>query len=481
MVVGEIIQERDLIIIGGGPGGYSAAIRGAQLGLLVTLIEQSYMGGVCLNKGCIPSKVFTHAAAKRTDTAHLQELGIGSGDEVFNYKKLLSYKTKVIDGLRFGVESLCQENKIEVIQGKATFLGVDRIGVENGHQFDIYEFKQAIIATGSSPVMPSGMKTKGKRTLLSHEIFELEEIPEHLIVRGQDYIALEVASCFAALGAKVTILLDNREGYPFDESINKELNRLFKKRKINVIKVLELISTNETEDAISVTCISDKNVEETIIGSYLFFSGSRKPNLEHLGISRFKIEQTDEGFIKVDENMQSSIPSIYAIGDVTEGPLLAVKAIKQGKAAVESIADGKPEVDLTFVPNVAHTIPPIVCVGLTEQTARGSGMEVRVSRIALGSNGYATITGKKDGFIKVISDSTTDIIAGIHMIGEGAIEMSGSFVQLLEMAAKEEDIKFPAYAHPGLNEVLLEATEGLIGQAIHAGPSKIRKIDMLSI
>ena len=185
----------------------TAAIRGAQLGLSVTLIEQAELGGVCLNKGCIPSKVFTHAAAKRSETAHLQDLGIGNGDDAFNLKKLLAYKTKVIDGLRSGVESLCKENKIEIIRGKATFLGVDRIGVENGHQFDIFDFKQAIIATGSSPIMPSDLTEKGKRILLSHEIFELEEIPEHLIVMGHDYIALEVASSYAAFGSKVSIII----------------------------------------------------------------------------------------------------------------------------------------------------------------------------------------------------------------------------------------------------------------------------------
>ena len=162
MVVGEISQERNLIIIGGGPGGYSAAIRGAQLGLSVTLIEQANMGGVCLNEGCIPSKIFTHAAAKRSETAHLQELGIGSSDDLFDFKKLLAYKTKVINQLRSGVESLCNENKIEIIRGKATFLAVNKIGVENGHQFDIFEFQQVIIATGSSPIMPSAMKEKGK-------------------------------------------------------------------------------------------------------------------------------------------------------------------------------------------------------------------------------------------------------------------------------------------------------------------------------
>ena len=474
MVVGEISQQRNLLIIGGGPGGYTAAIRGAQLGLSVTLIEQADLGGVCLNKGCIPSKIFTHAATKRSETSHLQDLGIGNGNDAFNVNKLLTYKNKVIDGLRAGVESLCKENKIEVINGKATFLGIDRIGVEKGHQFDIFEFEQVIIATGSSPMMPTNLKEKGKRILLSHEIFELEEIPQHLIVSGQDYIALEVASSFAALGAKVTILFDDKSE-TFDESINKELNRLFKRRKITVHKNVQITSTNELDSEITLT-IHNKNGEDTIKGSHLFVSGIRKPNVESLGINRIGIVQTEEGFIQVDGNMQTSIPSIYAIGDVTEGLLLAVKAIKQGKAAVEAIAGRKPEVDLTFLPIVAHTIPPIVSVGLTEQSARDFGLDVRVSQFPLAGNGYASITGKKDGFIKVIFDSKTEIISGIHMIGEGSIEMSGSFVQLLEMAAKEEDVKFPLYAHPGFSEGLLEAVEGLIGQAIHVAPPRKKSV-----
>lgn len=475
MVVGEISQERDLIIIGGGPGGYTAAIRGAQLGLSVTLIEQGDMGGVCLHQGCIPSKVFTHAAAKRSETAHLQELGIG-GDEVgFNMKMLLSYKTKVIDGLRLGVESLCKENKIEIIRGKGTFLAVDRIGVENGHQFDIFEFNKAIIATGSSSVMPIGMVKKGHRILLAHDVFELEELPNHLIVVGDDYIALEVASSYAALGSKVTIYLDNKVSIPLDESIDKELYRLFKKRKISVIKDAVLMATTETDDGVSIIFQTNENVEETLYGTHLYASGLRKPNVKTIGVNRFGIAQTEEGFIKINEHMQSSIPSIYAVGDVTEGPLLAFKAIKQGKAAVEAIAGGKPEVDLTFVPVVVHTIPPIASVGLTEQNVRELKLNVRISQISLRGNGYAAITNKKDGFIKVISDSSTDIIVGIHMIGEGAIEMAGTFVQLLEMVAKEEDIKFPTYAHPGFNESLLEAVEGLIGQAIHIPPTTNEK------
>lgn len=477
MVVGEISQERNLIIIGGGPGGYSAAIRGAQLGLSITLIEQADMGGVCLNEGCIPSKIVTHAASKRTEIPHLQDLGFGIPDTPFVFKKLLAYKDKVIQQLRSGVESLCKENKIELIRGKVTFLATDKIGVENGHQFDIFEFQQAIIATGSTAVMPTFIKEKGERILLPHELFALAEVPEHLIVRGSDYIALEAASSFAALGAKVSMVIDNQAVFPFDESINKEMGRLCKKRKIKLYNERQFFSTNETEDGITLTFLTDKNVEETLVGSHLFVSGTRTPNLEPLGISRFGIDQTEEGFLKVNGNMQTSLPAIYAIGDVTEGPLLAVKAIKQAKTAVASIAGQKTEVDLTFMPVVAHTIPPAVSVGLTEQRAREIGLDVHVSQFALGGNGYATLTGKRDGFIKVVSDATTEIIQGIHMIGEGAIELSGSFVQLLEMAAKEEDLKFPLYAHPSISEGFLEAVEGLVGQAIHAAPVKRTQAD----
>ncbi|MCZ2260867.1 dihydrolipoyl dehydrogenase family protein [Sporosarcina sp. G11-34] len=472
MVVGELSQERELVIIGGGPGGYTAAIRAAQLGLSVTLIEQADMGGVCLHQGCIPSKVFTHAARKRSEIDRFEELGIDVCENSFNIQKLLVYKTKVIEDLKLGIENLCRENRIEVIRGKASFLSIDRIGVENGHQFDIYKFEQIIIATGSSPVVPLDLKGGGTSVLLADEIFKLQTVPKHLIVIGQDYIALEVASSFAALGSKISILIARETPQELDESIKKELERLFKRRKISIIKDAVILSTAETDEGVLVTYNTNNKDDATISGSHLYSSGVRKPNVESVGISRMGIGQTEEGFIKINENMESSIPSIYAVGDVTEGPLLAVKAIKQGKTAVEAIAGGKPEVDLTFIPVVVHSIPPIASVGLTEQNIRELELKVRISQFSLRGNGYAAITNKKEGFIKVISDSSTDIIVGIHMIGEGALEMAGTFVQQLEMVAKEEDIKFPTYAHPGINESLLEAVEGLIGQAIHIPPTK---------
>ncbi|PAV28895.1 dihydrolipoyl dehydrogenase [Virgibacillus profundi] len=473
MVVGEISQERDLVIIGGGPGGYSAAIRAAQLGIQVTLIEQGNLGGVCLNKGCIPSKIWTYAAKKRSEIQHMEELGIESSGEGFHVGKLLDYQTKVTKQLRMGVEKLCSENQVEVIKGKATFTRSDRIGVENGHQFDTYTFKQAIIATGSFAELQANIPRESNRILLSDEIFKLAKIPDHLIVYGNDYIAFEIASTYREFGSKVTLLLENERDFPYDSAINKELTRQFKKKKIQIIKNAQLNSVKEMNDSIiTITYEKDDDTEHLLEGTHLFTPGIRKPNVQSLGINRLGVKQNEEGFITVNKNLQTTIPSIYAIGDVVKGPMLAVKAIKQGKVTAELIAGGKPEVDLTFLPAVAHTIPPIASVGLTEEEAVEHDLDIRISQFPFGSNGYAMISGKKDGFIKVISDKSNDIILGIHMIGEGAIELSASFAQLLEMAAKEEDVKFPLYAHPSMNEGLLEAVEGLIGESIHMVPKR---------
>ncbi|MEK4521916.1 FAD-dependent oxidoreductase [Psychrobacillus sp. FSL W7-1457] len=472
MVVGEISHKRNLIIIGGGPGGYSAAIRGAQLGLSVTIIEQKKLGGVCLNEGCIPSKVYTFASSKRSELDQLVKIGIDAAGRDIDIQRLLEYQKDVIGQLRSGVERLCQANKVEIVQGKATFIAKHKIGVENGHQFDMYEFDQVIIATGSKNILPSYITSKSPHVLYPFELFQLSKLPEDVIIDGQDYIALEAASSLAALGTQVTLLIESDTGLPFDESVNKELLRIFKKRKIKVVEKKEIIGTHEDLNGFSVTVLTNQHKEITIEASCLVVPELRVSNVEELGLKRLGMDLGVNGFIQVNNRLETSIPNIYAVGDVTGGPLLAWKAIKQGKAAVSFIAGERPEVDITIAPTCAHTIPPVVSVGLTEQQANNLGLSVRASRFPLGGNGYSTITGKRDGFIKVISDSTTEVIQGIHMIGDGAIELSGSFLQLLEMAAKEEDIKFPNYVHPGINEALLESVEGLLGQAIHLAPVK---------
>ncbi|MDQ0351395.1 dihydrolipoamide dehydrogenase [Alkalibacillus filiformis] len=471
MVVGEITEERDLVVIGGGPGGYTAAIRAAQLGLNVSLVEQSDLGGICLNEGCIPSKVWTYASKKINEISHMQNLGVGvDSSNTVDLNQLQQYKSQVTTQLRKGVESLLKTNQIEVIQGTATFTGEQRIGVENGHQFDHYIYKNAIIATGSQAVKPNYFPINSEKAFLAEKVFQIEETPEHLVVSGFDYLALEVASVFHSFGTKVT-LVTNDDDSSLDADLIKELKRLYKKKKIHIVNQATINLIDETEQGITVN-ISKDGEEQQIEATHCYVSGERKPNIDSLGLERLGVRLTETGHVAVDHQMKTSTPNIYAIGDLTEGEPLAVKAIKQGKVAAEAVAGENPEADLTFLPFIAHTNPPIASVGLTEQQAQANEIHYKVGQFNLGANGYALITGKRDGFVKVISDANTDIILGVHMIGEGAVEMSSHFVQLLEMAAKTEDLTFPHYAHPSMNEGLVEAVEALVGQSIHTPPKK---------
>ncbi|MFC4557898.1 dihydrolipoyl dehydrogenase family protein [Virgibacillus kekensis] len=471
MVVGEFAEQRELIIVGGGPGGYNAAIRAAQLGIQVTLIEKEEVGGVCLNKGCIPSKVFTHTAKQLASIPNLSNLGISVGSPSVNFTQLIAYKDQKVEQLRKGVEALCSANQIEIIRGTANFTSNNRIGVEIGHRFEQYEFKHAIIATGGSYRLPENLRQHEDRLKLPDTIYNISEMPEEIIVYGSDYIALEAAFSFHHLGATVTMVLDEEGGFAFDESINRELKRILKKEKIKVYQGYTLEAIKSSAESIEVKLSTDENTF-SISGDYLYLGTDHRPNIDELGIERLGITLTDDGFINVDNQMRTTLDSIFAIGDTTVGTASAVKAIKQGKVVAETIAGLKSELDLTFIPDVVHSIPPIAAVGLTEAEAKEQGYNAKVSQFPYGSNSYGTITDEKNGVTKVIKDAETDLLLGYHSIGAGAIELISSAVTALEMAGHDEDLKFPLYPHPSYNETLLEAVEGLTESAIHKKPKK---------
>ncbi len=468
MVVGEITEEKDIIVIGGGPGGYHAAIRAASLGRQVTLIEREDLGGTCLNKGCIPSKVFTHFAQELKKTKHLKEMGMQFGGLETNLSSLQQYKNKKITQLRSGVESLCKANQVEIIKGSASFLSESRVGVENGHEFTLLNFKEAIVATGGDFHYQDEIEFDDACVLKERDVYRLEEVPEELIVYGTDYISLEIASVFSIIGSRVTLLLS--EEFAFDSAITKELFRQLKKQKINVIKNSILRSAGERDGHVIVNLEKETGETVSIEGSHFVVSGQVKPNLTDIGLDRLRVELTEEGYIQTDREGRTSIPHIWAIGDATEGPSLAVKAIKQGKVAAEAMAGLRVEVDLQFVPMVVQMSPPIAYAGMTEEEARAEGYSVAVSENPVRGNGYAQLIDEKDGFVKVVSDSETDLILGIHIIGMGAAELITSGVLGLEMAARDEDFRFPLYPHPSMNESLLEAVEGLKGDAVHMPP-----------
>lgn len=472
MVVGELAHEKDLIIIGGGPGGYHAAIRAAQLGKTVTLIEKDQLGGVCLNKGCIPSKVFSHAAARLEAVSKDGMLGISSKGSEFDINKLINYKSQVVQQLRDGVAALCKANKIEIIKGSAFFLSDDRVGVESENSYEVYRFKQAILASGGEPVKLPGTPIPSKRVIDSHSFAEMKEVPESLIVCGNDYISLEMAMAYHSFGSKVTVVLS--EGtieFPFDSTINRELGRNFKKVGIALFKGYRLTEILEREESVTIRLDGTKG-NKTVKAGYLLYSLGTKPRLAEIGIDRLGMEMTTNGFIKTDSLGKTSIRNIYAVGDVTDGPALAVKAIRQGKAAAETICGRQTETDLSFLPHIARTRPPIASAGLTQQEAEQQGWTVGVGEFSLAGNGYASILGKKEGLLKLVFDKDSSLLLGVHIIGEGAIELISSGIQSLEMAARDEDIIFPSYPHPSLNEALVEAAEAFRGEAIHVLPKK---------
>jgi dihydrolipoamide dehydrogenase len=473
MVVGELAHEKDVVIIGGGPGGYHAAIRATQLGKKVTLIEKQELGGVCLNEGCIPSKILTNAASRLTLLKESQEMGVGNSEPHFDYDKLRNYQRKVIDQLRAGVQSLVQANKIELVKGNAYFLSADRIGVESPDYYEVFKFNQAVIATGSQPTSIQGVVPDGERVFTSKMILDMNEIPKHLLILGHSEIALEMASAFHSFGSEVTILIET-EDFGFDSSIEKELKRTLKKKKIQVIKNIQLTAVQHSEEELLVQ-LQVQNEKISLNGTHLLLANSGVPNTKELGLEKIGVLMNENGFIQTNKQCQTSIPSIFAIGDVTEGPALAVKAISQAKVAADAISGKQAEFDPYFLPKIVHYQPPIASVGLTEEKAKSQGLEVKIGQFPLASNGFATLIGKKDGFVKVISDAKSDVLLGMHMMGEGAIELISTGIVSIEMVAREEDIRFPLYPHPSVNEGLLEAVESLSNEAVHLPPKKPQK------
>lgn len=472
MVVGELAHEKDLVIIGGGPGGYHAAIRAAQLGKAVTLIERGKLGGICLNKGCIPSKVMTEGAERLASLMLDEMFGIQAADVRFEIGKLLSYKNQVVKQLRDGVLALCKANKVEIIKGSAFFLSEEKIGVENEDSYEVYKFKEAIIATGGTPVKMEGVPLSHERIHDMWSIADLDVVPDHLAVLGADYIALEMAMAFQAFGSNVTLILDEeKDEFSYDSTINRELNRILKKSGISIVKGYLVDEAVLTEEGVTLVLSGEKGTK-SVESSHLFYSLGSRPQLENLGIERLGMKLTGQGFIATDHAGRTSIRNIYAIGDVTEGPQLAVKAIKQGKTAAETICGLAVENDLSFIPHIARTRPPIACAGLTEQEAIGQGYDVGTGEFSLSANGFAAILGKKEGIVKVVFDRESDVLLGVHLIGHGTVELVSHGIQALEMAGRDEDLKFPLYPHPSINEALLEAAEAFKGEAIHSLPKK---------
>jgi dihydrolipoamide dehydrogenase len=468
MVVGEITMGTQLLVIGSGVGGYPAAIRAAQLGLEVTLVEKEpALGGVCLNHGCIPSKALIHAASLAHKIPELAEMGIEASSVKVDFKKLQAWRQSVVQKLSKGVEQLLKGNGVQVLQGKAVFQSPKKVLVESEHGTQAVEFKHCLIATGSRPIELPGFEFDHETVLSSDDALQLQEVLDSLIVIGGGYIGLELGTVFAKLGTKVTVVEMLDQLLPgTDPELVRVVERKLKALGVEIHLQSKAKSLKKGEGSAKLAVETPKG-EITLEAEKVLVSVGRRPNSDELGLEQAKIERDGQGFIQVNENFQTVNPRVYAVGDVIGGPMLAHKATHEGLVVAELLA-GKPAgADWQTIPAIIFTDPEIAYAGLTEKEAKEQGYKPLVGRFPFAALGRALTMGETDGFVKVIADEETHVVLGVQIVGPEASTLISEAALAVEMGARLEDIALTVHPHPTLPEALMEAAEVALGHPIH--------------
>ena len=461
----------DLIVIGSGPGGYSAAIRAGQYGLKTALIEkQAKLGGTCLLVGCIPTKSLLHTADVWEHFAHSEQDGILCENPRLDYPKVKDRKDGIVNKHSNGVAFLLKRAKVERISGFATLKGGGKVEVQSDSGVKTLEAKNIIIATGSEARMLPGLQPDPEKILTNVEILNLTAIPKSLAIIGAGAVGVEFASIFKRFGTDVTVIEMLPRVVPVeDEDVSKELERNFRKQKIRVETGARAENIEKTANGVKLTLTTKDGKQEVLETEKLLVAVGRKPNTEKIGLENTKVE-LDRGFIKVDQNQLTAEPGVYAIGDVVAGtPQLAHVATREGMIAVAHMA-GKPAVPINKnrIPGCTYTEPGIGSVGLTEAQARAQGRKVKVGRFPFAGDSRATILGHHEGFIKVVADEQYGEILGVHIIGPDGFELIGEAVAAMEAEATVEVMMQTIHAHPTLYEALGEAFNAVYGLSINA-------------
>jgi dihydrolipoamide dehydrogenase len=461
----------DLIVIGSGPGGYSAAIRAGQYGLKTALVEkQAKLGGTCLLVGCIPTKSLLHTADVWEHFLNPEADGIHAENARLDYPKVKDRKDGIVNKHANGVAMLLKRAKVERISGYATLKGGGKVEVKADDSVKTLEAKNIIIATGSEARMIPGLTPDPEFILTNVEILNLTAVPKSLIIIGAGAVGVEFASIFKRFGTVVTVIEMLPRIVPVeDEDISKELERVFKKQKIRVETGAKAENIEKTGKGVKLTMTTKDGKQEVLEAEKLLVAVGRKPNTEKIGLENTKVE-LDRGFIKVDTNQQTAEPGVYAIGDVVAGtPQLAHVATREGMIAVAHMA-GKPAtpINKNRIPGATYTQPGIGSVGLTEAQARAQGYKVKVGRFPFAGDSRATILGHHEGFIKVVADETYGEILGVHIIGPEGFELIAEAVTAMEAEATVEVMMQTIHAHPTLYEAMGEAFNAVYGLSINA-------------
>ncbi len=459
-----------LTVIGAGPGGYAAAFLASDLGMEVTLVDlEKNPGGVCLYRGCIPSKALLHVAKLIHEAEEAKNWGVEFGKPKIDIDKLRTYKENVVNKLTGGVGTVSKMRKINFIQGRATFINSNTVKIEKSSGETIeYKYDKAIIATGSVIATIPSLSINSKRLLNSTSALDLPEIPKSLLVVGGGYIGLELGSVYNALGTKVSVVEMTPGLLPgADRDLVTFLSRRVEKQFEKVMLNSKVVELKEVENGINVKIqSSDGNVSETVY-DYVLMSIGRRPETKGLGLENTKVKVNERGWINVNKQLRTDDPSIYAIGDIVGEPMLAHKASHEGRTAVEAIAGHKVAFEPQAIPAVVFTDPEIAWAGLTETQAKEKGIKHEVAKFPWAASGRAVTLDRNDGVTKLIVDPDTQRILGVGICGPGAGELIAEGVLAIEMGANVTDIKLTIHPHPTLSETIMESAEVFFGQSTH--------------
>jgi dihydrolipoamide dehydrogenase len=462
----------DLVIIGGGPGGYVAAIRAAQLGLSVACVEKrDRLGGTCLNIGCIPSKALLQSSEKFEEAKHsLAAHGVKLGSVELDLATMLARKDKVVGDLTKGIEGLFKKNKITWIKGAGRIVASGKVQVDlaEGGSRDLAA-RHIIIATGSESMPLPGVEIDEKTIVTSTGALSLDPVPKRLVVIGGGYIGLELGSVWARLGAEVTVVefLD-RITPGMDGETGKMLQRLLQRQGFKFKLSTKVTAATKTDAGVTLTLEpAQGGASETLETDVVLLSIGRRPYTEGLGLAEAGVELDERKRVKVDAHFRTSVPGIYAIGDVITGPMLAHKAEEEGVVLVEQLAGQKPHVNYDAIPAVIYTFPEVGSVGRTEEEIKAAGTSYKVGKFPFLANSRARANGETDGFVKIIADAATDRVLGVHIIGPDAGTMIAEAALAMEFGASSEDIARTCHAHPTLNEAVKEAALAVAGRTIN--------------
>ncbi|MDD5608112.1 MAG: dihydrolipoyl dehydrogenase [Ignavibacterium sp.] len=463
-------EKIKLTVVGGGPGGYVAAFLAADLGMDVTLVDlEKNPGGVCLYRGCIPSKALLHVAKLIYEAEDAKNWGIEFGKPKIDINKLRDFKNNVVNKLTGGLGQISKQRKVNFIQGRASFINSSLLKIEKADGQTIeHSSDKVIVATGSVITTIPSLDIKSKRLLNSTSALDLPEIPKSLLVIGGGYIGLELGSVYQALGTKVSVVEMMPGLLPgADRDLVNYLSMRIKKSFAEVMLNSKVLGMSETKDGINVKIQDDKGSVTDKVYDYVLMSIGRKPETRGLGLENTKVTLTDRGWIKVDRQLRTTDPDIFAIGDIAGEPMLAHKASHEARVAVEVIAGHKSYFEPLAIPAVVFTDPEIAWAGLTEEQAKKEGIKYEVAKFPWAASGRAVTLDRNDGVTKLIVDPDTQRILGMGLCGPGAGELISEGVLAIEMGANVTDLKLTIHPHPTLSETIMDAAEVFFGQSAH--------------